>query len=116
MSAQRPDDYLDGLDEFDPVPEGLMPLDPRIRPFVLILRSQGVETFESCQGGEGHACVEPKIRFHGDAAAGYKAFAVAVDHGIRVQNLRRGYQVHEGAWLSHPYWEMTFRDKDLPER
>ena len=107
--------FLSGLDEFDPVNEGNMPLDQRIRPFVLILRSQGVEAFDSCEGGPGHPCPEPTISFYGDATAGFKAFAAAAEHGISVKELRRLYQVAEGAWLEGPYWEMTFRDKDLPE-
>jgi hypothetical protein len=35
--------------EYDP------PLDPGIRRYVEVLNEAGVETFESCQGGEGHA-------------------------------------------------------------
>ena len=50
--------------QFDP------PLDPKIEQAVLVLRSAGVETFESCEGGEGHAYTEPTIRFHGGQADG----------------------------------------------
>ncbi len=41
--------------EFDP------PLDPGISEFVAVLQSKGVETYESCQGGDGHAFFEPTI-------------------------------------------------------
>ena len=41
-------------------------LDSGIRDAVRILAEAGVETFESCQGGEGHAYAEPTVRFHGD--------------------------------------------------
>ena len=31
-----------------------------------------METFESCQGGAGHAYPEPTVRFFGEKAAGYR--------------------------------------------
>lgn len=42
-------------------------LDPGIKRWVEILNGQGVMTFESCEGGEGHSFPEPTIRFHGNA-------------------------------------------------
>lgn len=38
-------------------------LDPKIAKYVNILRKHGIETYESCQGGEGHAYDYPAIRF-----------------------------------------------------
>jgi len=38
-----------------------MPLDAGIRPYVGALRSGAVETFESCEGGAGHAFTESTI-------------------------------------------------------
>lgn len=58
-------------------------LDPGIREADLVLRSGGVETFESCDGGDVHSFHEPTVRFHGDSWAGYMAFAVAMDHDCR---------------------------------
>ena len=55
-----------------------LPLDPGIRRAVLILRQAGIETFESCQGGDGHARREPVVKFSGGAWAGYRAFATTV--------------------------------------
>lgn len=43
----------------------LKDLDSGIRPYVKILDDNGIETFESCQGGDGHCFPEPTIRFHG---------------------------------------------------
>jgi hypothetical protein len=40
-------------------------LDPGIAPYVDALRAEGVETFESCEGGDGHAYPEPTVRFAG---------------------------------------------------
>jgi hypothetical protein len=41
-------------------------LDPGIVDFVRVLQEAGVETTESCQGGEGHTYPEPTVRFNGD--------------------------------------------------
>lgn len=89
-------------------PDTDMELDPGIRRAVLILRSRGVETFESCEGGEGHSFPGPTIRFHGGSWAGYHAFSVAMEHGLAVQDLRRSWDVIDGQ-LHGPWWEMTFR-------
>jgi hypothetical protein len=40
-----------GLEQFEPATD--LDLDLGIRNAVLVLRSAGIETFESCQGGEG---------------------------------------------------------------
>ena len=85
-----------------------MQLDPGIRHAVLVLQSGGVETFESCEGGRGHPCPDPIIRFHGDAWAGYRAFAVAMEHGLPVLELRRVHDVNDGQ-LNGPWWALVFR-------
>jgi hypothetical protein len=82
-------------------------LDEGIRPMVEILVRNGVETFESCDGGEGHAFYEPTVRFHGSHAEGFRALAVALQHGLRVCELRRYYSVEDGEPVG-PHWEMTF--------
>ncbi len=88
------------LQEFDP------PLDTKIKEAVNILFRAGIETFESCQGGNGHAYPEPTIRFHGDRVEGLHAFTIAMRGGLKVAALRRIYDVLDGE-LTGPYWEMT---------
>lgn len=83
------------------------PLDPGIAFYVNVLREAGVETFESCQGGEGHAFPEPTVRFHGERPAGLKAAAAAMTYGFPVAELRRIWPVLDGE-LTGPHWEMTF--------
>jgi hypothetical protein len=83
------------------------PLDPGIAQQVEILRAAGIETFESCQGGDGHAYPEPTVRFHGDRSEGYKALAVALQHGLRVSELRRTWPIIDGE-TTGPWWELTF--------
>lgn len=82
-------------------------LDKGIRRAVEILDAGGVETFESCEGGAGHSFFEPTIRFYGNQAAGFHALAVAINHGMKVSELRR-YWYMDGEEPHGPYWEMTF--------
>lgn len=83
------------------------PLDPGIAEAVRVLREAGIETYESCQGGAGHAYPVPTVRFHGNHAEGFKAFAAARACGLPVSELRRTWQVNDGE-PDGPTWEMTF--------
>lgn len=85
-------------------------LDPEIAPYVQVLRREGVETFESCQGGPGHAMPEPTVRFHGQQSDGLRAVAVALENGFPVLDLRRTWPVIDGE-LTGPIWELTFSDQ-----
>ena len=69
--------------------------------------SGGVETFESCQGGPGHAFLEPTIRFHGGHTEGIRALAVAMEAELPVDALRRVWTVIDGE-PTGPCWELTF--------
>lgn len=91
--------------EYDP------PLDPGIRRFVQTLNSLGVETYESCQGGIGHAVPEPMVRFHGDAHDGLRAASIALRAGLPLAELRRLWSVQDGE-MTGPTWEMTFWKND----
>lgn len=86
---------------FDP------PLDAGIAQAVIALREGGVETFESCEGGEGHAYPEPTVRFHGDQPEGFRALAVALRAGLRVTGLRRVWPILQNE-PTGPWWELTF--------
>jgi hypothetical protein len=89
------------LDECDP------PLDVGIKDAVSVLRGAGVETFESCEGGPGHAYPEPTVRFHGDQAEGFTALAAAMRGGLQVAELRRVWPLLDGE-PTGPWWELTF--------
>jgi len=82
-------------------------LDPGIAKYVEGLRSQGVETFESCEGGSGHTYPEPTVAFHGTAYAGFQALGIALEMGFPVRDLRRVWKVDRGEPRG-PVWEMTF--------
>jgi hypothetical protein len=84
------------------------PLDDGIRDAVLKLREGGIETFESCEGGSGHAYPEPTIRFHGDTVEGLRAVAAAMRADLHLSELRRVWVVVAGE-LTGPYWELVLR-------
>lgn len=90
---------------FDP------PLDDGIRDIVVALVAAGVETFESCEGGSGHAFPEPTVRFEGQTSEGLRALSIALERGLPVYRLRRTWGVIDGM-IHGPWWEMTF----LPPR
>ena len=124
VSTPDGEDDVTALDHHDPVAPGEMPLDPGIRRYVLILRSEGIETDQSCQGagsndgaghfrcdGSSHCSPEPMVRFHGNAYEGMRAFAIAMTYGLPVLAIRHAWTVYEGC-LHGPQWEMTFRTAD----
>jgi len=85
-------------------------LDSGIKHYVLALRSGGIETYESCEGGDGHAFPEPTVRFSGNNGEGFKALSIAMTYGLPVLALRRAWRMDDGE-LTGPWWEMTFRTK-----
>ena len=99
------------FDTLTEIEEFYTTLDQGVARYVRILRENGVETYESCQGGEGHAYLEPTIRFHGQYGAGFQALQVAFDFALPVSSLRRAWQIIDGE-PTGPHWEMVFWKKD----
>lgn len=87
-------------------------LDPGIRAYVEALVAAGVETCESCEGGDGHCFGEPTIRFHGERGEGFRALAIALQRGFPVAELRRYWSIVDGE-PTGPYWELTFAQRRL---
>jgi len=87
--------------EFEP------PLDEGIREIVLTFIAHGIQTCESCEGGQGHSYPEPTVRFEGDESEGLRAAAVALAYGMRISKLRRVWGVTLGT-LHGPWWEAIF--------
>ncbi len=52
------------------------------------------------------------VRFHGERGEGFRALAVALEHGLPVLDLRRSWAIIDGA-PTGPYWELTFRQRPL---
>jgi hypothetical protein len=83
-------------------------IDAGIVRAVRLLNEFGIETFESCQGGDGHCYPEPTVRFHGDRSEGFRALAVVMQHALPVSSLRRIWQIVD-ADPTGPYWEIVFK-------
>ena len=92
-------------------------LDAGIAAAVHALRQAGVPTYESCQGGVGHAFSEPTVRFNGTMAEGLAALAVAMGQaaaiGLRVYQLRRVWRIDNGE-PTGPWWDLVFRPTAEP--
>ena len=86
------------------------PLDAGVRIAVEMLREGGVDTFESCEGGDGHAYLEPTVRFHGGHHEGFKALSVAMQARLPVASLRRVWPILDNE-PTGPWWELTFSIK-----
>jgi hypothetical protein len=82
-------------------------LDYGITSAVRVLREAGVETFESCEGGEDHAYPTPTVRFHGDNSEGFRAIAVVMAAGLPLAELRRVWVMQDDE-PTGPWWELTF--------
>jgi hypothetical protein len=86
-------------------------MDRGIEKAVRLLLANGIETFESCEGGKGHAYPEPTIRFHGTPEAGWRAVGICLAHGLPIAALRRVWDILDANEPSGPHWEVTFRDR-----
>lgn len=83
------------------------PLDSGIVEAVRVLREAGIETYESCEGGEGHSSPEPIVRFHGGRYAGWQALGAAQAVRLPVWALRRFWSIEDGEPVG-PSWEIVF--------
>jgi hypothetical protein len=92
-------------------------LDPGIRFAVRVLHAAGgVETCQSCQGGEGHSYSQPTVDIiaGGDDALGFRALAALHEYGLPVDAVSIVWNVQHGL----PYerlWRVTF-SRPMPER
>jgi hypothetical protein len=112
VKRARPKQMYDSRDQAKLQKRDYREMDAGIRDAVRILIENGIETFQSCQGGAGHAYSEPTIEFCGGYEAGFRALAVAMTFGLRVSELRRVWSMQNGEPVG-PHWAMTFR-KDSP--
>jgi hypothetical protein len=83
-------------------------IDPDIAPALHALADYEIDTFSSCQGGDGHAHLMPVILFHGDENAGLYAVWLLEAAGFRVWELSRRWSLDHGM-PRQPYWEVVMR-------
>lgn len=83
------------------------PLDPGIAGAVLLLLANDVETFESCQGGAGHAYPQPTVRFEGGPHEGFRVLSLLMLYALPISDLRRVWYMQDGEPVG-PIWEITF--------
>lgn len=95
--------------EYDP------PLDPGIAEYVVSLNEEGVDTYESCEGGPGHSYAEPTIRFHGDQAEGFRVMAIAQRKRLPIKAVRRIWTVEDGE-PHGPFWELVLWETTCAQR
>jgi hypothetical protein len=93
----RPDSYTNVVD---------LPADPGIRDAIRILRDGGLDVVDSVLP-DSEGTVSPTIRFRGNAWAGYKAFAVAMEGGLVVRRIQRVWGAADGQ-IEGPWWEIAF--------
>lgn len=101
------------LAKIPPPPSPPVPgkLDRGIKTAVERLQANGIETFQSCEGGPGHARAEPTISFHGTPEAGWRAVSICIAHRLPVDSLRRVWDVLNTNEPTGPHWELTFRQR-----
>jgi hypothetical protein len=97
----------------EPQPARRLPaqIDPGIRKAVELFQEHEIETFESCEGGPGHAYPEPTVAFYGGPGAGWRAVSVCLSYGLPVQSLRRAWDILDTNDVTGPHWEITFRER-----
>lgn len=83
-------------------------IDPEIAAALHALADYGIDTFSSCQGGEGHTCGMPEILFLGDDHAGLYAVWLLEAAGFRVWELSRHWDLDFGLPRA-PFWRVAMR-------
>lgn len=82
-------------------------LDEGIKEAVRILIDNGIETFESCEGGKGHAFPEPTIRFEGDMFDCIRVLDICDKNNLNAHVSRYCFNRIDGI-LEKPFCEVIF--------
>lgn len=86
-------------------------LDAGIQGAVVLLCKAGVETVQSCEGGEGHSYPEPTVDFMGGKGAGLYALSVCVEHNLPVKELCKVWIVDDDRMITEILWRIVFYEK-----
>lgn len=80
------------------------PMDPGIICAVRIFQEHGIETCQSCQGGEGHSYEWPTVDIYGQP---WKALDVANTHDLSVIAISEQFGIYDGRPTEH-FWRVEF--------
>lgn len=86
-------------------------LDAGIQGAVVLLCKAGIETVQSCEGGEGHSYPEPTVDFVGGKGTGMYALSVCIDHNLPVKELSRVWQMDDNNEIVEVLWRIVFVEK-----
>lgn len=90
-------------------------LDEGIRFPVRVLHARGIETGQSCEGGDGHSYDRPTVDlFGGGPLDGYAALTALEEYGLCVRDISLVWAVDRGL-IVETFWRITFW-KSWPER
>jgi hypothetical protein len=99
--------------EIDPGGDG--PIDSGIVRAVKLLMDHGVETHQSCEGGEDHSYPEPTIDFGGGQGAPWKALSICNTYGLPVSAIRRRWRIGRDGHPFEDCWQITFSQRLGPK-
>jgi hypothetical protein len=83
-------------------------IDSEIASALHALADFEIDTFSSCQGGEGHASLMPEIFFHGNDDVGLYAVWLLESQGFRVWELSHHWDLEHGL-PRRPFWRVALR-------
>lgn len=91
-------------------------LDAGIRFPVRVLHARGVETGQSCEGGEGHSYDRPTVdlRDGGIHPIGFAALTALEEYGLRVRDVALLWVIENGLPVE-TFWRLTLW-QSWPER
>ena len=119
LEAQKQRQHLRAFIEANYEPQPSPPVagqyDRGISRAVKILQDNGVEIYESCEGGSGHSFPEPTVRFEGGPGDGWRAVGVCLSYGLPILCLRRLWHILDGNDVTGPSWEIVFRRRLTPD-
>ena len=83
-------------------------LDPGIRFAVRVLHAHGIDTCQSCQGGDGHSYDRPTVDLLDEpGAVGFAAVHHLNDYGLPVQDVAKLWRIEHGLPVEN-FWRITF--------
>ncbi len=85
-----------------------MNVDKGISRYVDIFLNNGIETYQSCQGGPGHCYSMPTIEFYGNIGTGWKVLQICLDFELPIVMLSQFWDIKDNQPIG-PYWRVEFK-------